>query len=386
MRTSLRVVLASAVLIGWQHILLAADVHDEALALVYCAQQREADVLKGIEWEWIVEKGKTSSYEEALQGLFDKRHSIERYKCRWLSNNGVFLYESIAQQPRRLIEDDREQRIVLTTEGSDIYLSTAKSRLHFDPTPFAGWHGDVADSQHGIPDKWGPGSIPVHGGCFGLGRIKNLLDQLSDPDCEISLEDGMTYSRIKSRVLRVRKKDSTELIYHFSDVGFALLEFEHLASGDRRSQMVVLATQKLSMDSDEVELPARAISCNRAPGDSLWSVSQITSTKATLTPAKLSEMVVPLKKNAVFILHPTGRRQAVDFVDEITAENLDVVVETLFSRSQDRAEKAQRKKLLPRAVAFGDFKNRLPLLVLFNAALLIAGIALYFRRRSNQHQ
>jgi len=304
---------------------------DDARAAVRTAQQKEYEVLKGVEWTWTVEKGKARSPDDALQGMFDDQQPIDTYHCRWLSNDGAFLYESIAQQPRRKLQEDAASRAVLTTDGSNIYLCTRNSRLEFDPAPFAGFSGAVENKQHGMHDRWGPGSIPVHGGSFGLGRIKNLLQYISDPANEIGFEEGLNFSRVKSKILRIKKKDRTELVYYFSESGLNLLQYEQFISGVRRSQMVVLETSRVSRGGTEIELPSLVMSCHYWPDDDVWNVSRMKTKNVRLAAADLSDMAIPVSHPRL-TLNPMGRVRTLDFEGTLTAANLDSVVETFFAK------------------------------------------------------
>lgn len=127
-----------------------SDAVEEARALVQISQHREDIVLKGVEWHWKVERGRSRSAEDAVKGIFDRSLPVDSYECRWLTNAGAFLYESLAQQPRRITERVPGQQIVLTTDGSDQFLATEHSHLHFDPKPFVSWSGEVENDTNGL--------------------------------------------------------------------------------------------------------------------------------------------------------------------------------------------------------------------------------------------
>ena len=370
-----------------RHSMIAADDRDDARALVHYAQHRDDVVLNGIRWRWSIKKGKCRSIGDALKGAFDENHPVDSYACRWLSNDGVYLYESIAQQERRKLGDDTGQQVLLTTDGSEVFLSTKNSRLRFDPKPFVSWHGDVQNRMHGLSEIWGPGGVPVHGGCFGMARIAVLLDRISNLDNVVTLRGGVTVTGVDSKVLRITGKDGSEEVYHFGVTGLSVLQRDHFYAGALRAQVVVLETQTLSGSSGELELPAVAVSFYRPEGQKLWSVTQMTSIEAKLEPVPLSEMVVPTE-NAVLALYPTFNRQTADFVTEISAENLDEVVETLYKNLE--RDKAHLSELNARRRGRLGPETSGPVLtyiLIFNAIALIACVLyLYYRKAKRKTQ
>ena len=359
----------------FQHSVSAAN---QALALAEHAQHREDVVLKGIRWSWTLERGKCSSVDGILNGRFVNSHPVDKYKCRWLSNNGVYLYESVAQQDIRMIADDQVQHIVSTTIGSEVYLSTKDSRLYFQPSSGSGW-GQVQNRVHGFIDAWGPPSVPVHGGSFGLGRVFTLLEDISDPEVTVAVERGVTDTGVKSKIVRITKRDGSVGIYYFGGTGLSLLQCDHVYDGVRRSGAIVINSQVVSGVDGELQLPTVAASFYKEPGGTLWDVTRMTSDEVKLEPVPLSEMVVPAK-NAVLILSPLGNMQRADFVTDISANNLTSVVEALFKRAQISSRRTGR----PESDAGGGIDRRIYYLLFFNGVLVVVACVVFYIYKRRQ--
>lgn len=360
--------------------LIAADVLDEARALIHVAQHREAEVLRGTQWRWLVEKGKCWSIENGIAGRFDKQHPVDRYKCRWLSNDNVSLYESIAQQERRALERDARQHVIVTTNGSEQFLTTRNTRLSYMPDLASEWKGVIENRAHGLSPGWGPGGIPVHGGTFGLGRIGMLLDNLIEPGNQVTLNDKVSLSGIKSRVLTINRKDGNNVDYYFSIPDFVLVQYNHRKKGKLLTQAIVIETQTGARDGkDVVQLPRVAVMLHSPASDGSWNLSRITSESLTMDPAPLAEMVVPVDTEQL-VLNPMGRRQPAQFVHEMTPKNLDEIAGKLFSdMDRDHAFRATRKKQQTR---HPEGRGRLYLLLGMNlAAAVCLGVLYVYRRR-----
>jgi len=238
--------------------------------------------------------------------------------------------------------------------------------------------------MHGFTDGWGPGSIPVYGGGFGLGRASHLLEYIAAPENKVTVGEQTTGTGVKARVLRINMKDRTELAYFFDAHNLALLQSQHFHAGQLLSQIAILKTQSRVANGEEIELPTLAVSFYKEPGEEFWNVSRMTSQDLTLTPAALSEMVVHTK-NAVFALNPMGRRQTADFVTDISPANLDSVVEGLFTNLQK--EDASRKQAsLPAPPTSQQARSRIAYLLLFNVALLAIAATAFLWKRFMRHR
>lgn len=353
------------------------SVLDNANVFVQLALHTENEVLKGIRWEWTMVKGKSQSISDALLHKFDVNYPIDKYKCRWLVNDGKYMCESIAQQDRRIIERDNSRQILLTTTGSAIALNTKKTRLQYDPKPFSTWNGIVQNEQNGLSDSWAPTTIPLYGGEISLGSIGHILDGLEVSKNKITLEDSVTEVGIHSKLLRISRNNDSEKVYHFGDSNLNLLQSDSYFKKRLISRMVVLKTQKFSISDSEIELPMESVSFYKNPGEKNWNVTYLSTNNIKLEQVPLSEMVYPMK-GAIFGLFPMGHREKLDFVNEVSVENLDNVVETLYANLEKRriAFLEMNKKKIIANKPNTMFKY----LILFNSAILLTGILFYIYR------
>ncbi len=317
---------------------LPADPLDEARALIQISQTREEVILDGVDWRWRVERGRCRSVEDALSGVFDRDQPVDSYECRWLTNDGTFLYESLAQQPQRAIENDAKQQVLATTQGSEQFLATKSTRLQFDPEAFTAWQGVVENEANGLSARWGPGGTPVHGGAFGLLRISALMDYFSDPEKVVSLDRAVSLTGVDSKVVRITQKSGNgdDAAYFFAAADHALVQREVFSKGRLNSRIVVTErrSQVRESNGEQVVIPMVSVSLSEPSSDGSWTVSRITTQEVKLKRAPLSEMVIQAD-SPVLGLNPVGRMQKATSVKEISAENLDDVVARLFADRQE---------------------------------------------------
>lgn len=357
---------------------LPADPLNEARALVQISQAREEAILDGVDWRWRVERGRCRSVEDALSGIFDRDKPVDSYECRWLTNDGTFLYESLAQQPRRTIEKDEKQQILVTTHGSDQFLATKSSRLHFDPGAFTSWQGEVENEANGLSPRWGPGGTPVHGGAFGLLRISVLMEQFADPERTVSLDKAVSITGIDSKVVRISEKNGDEGAYFFAADDLSLVQSDHSSKGRLTSRDVVTERRSEASESngEQVVIPTVSVSLSEPTPDGSWTASRITTREVKLKRVPLSEMIIQAD-SPVLGLNPSGKMQKATLVKELSAENLDAVVAKLFA---DRQEADSNLKGARRDGSTS--RSHLPEITFFACVgLAILSLILYWRAR-----
>ena len=307
------------------HDLRAAEKTEEARALVQTCLDREDRVLHGIRWEWTLQRGKCRTADDAQAGKFDREQPVDSYHCRWLSNKGTFLHESIAQQEVRTLEEDAKKRVVLTTFGTEIHLATPQSRIRVG----TGEWGSIQQQARGFTDRWGPGSVSIHSQCFGLGRPVVLLNQIDDPKYEVRTEPGTTSAGEAAEILRVSNDEGYEAVYYFRRGGGMILQKDKFYDDVLRSQAVVQESKIVGQDDSRIEIPTVCVSYHKYAGANSWSTALLTTSQVKAEQVSPVEMTVRMKNTDV-LLHPFRRRMPVTFEAELSGENLDDVVAGLY--------------------------------------------------------
>lgn len=309
---------------------------DRATEFFQKMQEREDRVLYGIRWEWTTRKGSSQSLEQALQGEFDKTLPIDQYECKWLCYRGTFLHESIAQQPVRVLEVDKEQRATVTTNDSEITLWTANSRLLYFPNGNDVWRGMVQNKAHGLMENGPAPDIPVHSGQMGMKRSLAAAKSRRDSGYEVSFEAGITDSKVKCAKLILKKDGTFTQIYYFDPRSFLLLQSETREGETLRAKMVVKGSQEIETGTQKLILPTKYIYCSRYGDQKIWSLTEYVSKKIERERVPQIEMSVSIHKNSGFSLSPLGRIQKADFVETINVQNLDDVVERLYAKEEKK--------------------------------------------------
>jgi hypothetical protein len=326
-----------------------ADVRDEARAIVVLCQQREAAVLKGIQWKWRIDKGVCKSKDDAFKGVLDPERT-ETLNCCLLSNNGDYFSESIVQT-RALIEAAPEiqkskagTKVAVSSASSEQFLVTKTSRLTFEPPR----GGILENAAHGLSKGWGAGSIPAQSCVFGSERVAVLYDWIADPANQIELEDGTGLNGMKSKILTITSQVFGKMIYHFSQPECLILQWDHHLNGALCHRMVVSKVETLAQNDDQLMLP-RSLVISYEKGRE-WHVFRMTSLEVDRQPAPLSDMIIKTEaKDVQIVLNPKGALMPLGAVNRISAENLDQIGDQLFSRLDAKIAyltEMQRQRLL----------------------------------------
>lgn len=370
-RVGLLVLTGSLFVAGYQTLLFADANRDEARALAETSQYREDLVLQGIRWYWLWERGQCQNIDDGMLGKFNDQVPVDKYECHWFSNKGTMLYESIAQQPFRKLKT--EGNVLLTTNGSESFLWTKSSRLLYAPYSIANWSGVAENREHGFATT-DPESTPVHAGGFGLGRISYLLSTVTDPQVDVTVEQGQTLHGRTARVLRYHNKDGSESVRYFDPETYCPLQIDSFTkTGSLRSRNLVSETRRLTDATGTLELPTSYLSCFKS--DDRWMLDRVTTTEVERVPVPLAEMVIPAK-DAILVMNPHGGKVSANFVTEFTAENLDSVIERMFTLlERDLARYPSGKRLDPAQGKAGG--RRIAYIIAFNAVLIAALVGWY---------
>ncbi len=361
---------ASIIFIGIPTQGLADAARDEARAMAEASQYREDQVMQGIRWHWLRERGQCQDIEDGMIAKFDDQTPIDKYECRWFSNNGTMLYELIAQQQIRKLKT--EGNAVLTTSGSESFLWTRDTHLLYTPQSLGTWRGVAENRQNGLAPL-SPGSCLVHAGGFGLGKASNLLGTVADPAVDVTVEQGQTLNGRDARVLRYHNKDGSESVRYFDPETCCPLQIDSFVSGELRSRKLVSETRRLTDATGTLELPAAYLSCFKS--DDRWMLDRVTTTSVERVPVPLSEMVIPAK-DAILVLNPQGRKVSANFVTEFSAENLDSVIERMFKlMERDLARYPAGKQVDSAQGRQGG--RRMACIIAFNAVLIAALVGWY---------
>jgi len=375
MRVGLLVLIAALFLAGDQRLLSADAIRDEARALAEASQYREDLVLQGIRWHWLWERGQCQNIDDGMAGKFDDQVPVDKYECRWLSNKGTMLYESIAQQQIRKLKT--EGNAVLTTTGTESYLVTRDTHLLYTPQSPGTWSGVAENRQHGLMPL-SPGSCPVHAGGFGLGKISFLLATVTDPNVDVTVDSGQALNGRNARVLRYHNQDGSESVRYFDPETYCPLQNDSFdKAGKLRSRDLVSQTRRLTDATGTLELPISYLSCFKS--DDRWVLDRVTTTDVARVPVPLSEMVIPAK-DAILVLNPQGRKVSANFVTEFTAENVDAVVERMFKLMERDPVQHPTGKLMDTAQGRAGGR-RTAYIIAFNAILIAALFCWYWRPR-----
>lgn len=371
LRLGLALLTGSFLIAGIPTHVSADAARDEARALAEASQLREDLVMDGIRWHWRWERGQCKSIDDGMLENFDDQTPIDNYECRWFSNKGTMLYESIAQQQIRKL--NTEGNAVLTTTGTESYLWTRDAHLLYTPQSLGSWSGVAENREHGFATT-DPESTPVHAGGFGLGRISYLLSTVTDPQVDVTVEQGQTLHGRTARVLRYHNKDGSESVRYFDPETSCPLQDDSLdKTGKLRSRKVVLETRRLTDAAGTLELPTSYLSCFKSDGR--WMLDRVTTTEVERVPVPLAEMVIPAK-DAILVMNPHGGKVSANFVTEFTAENLDSVIERMFTLlERDLARYPSGKRLDPAQGKAGG--RRIAYIIAFNAVVIAALVGWY---------
>lgn len=323
----------------------SANDRERAKSIVQKAIEREKAALQGLHWEWTRERGKSASLDDALQGKRLAGEPVDKYRHRWLSNGGVFYYASIAQQEPRVLERNKKQQVITTTEHSEVYLSTYDSRLVCQPDPIAPRIVLIESRTHNFSDRWGPHSIPVHAGQFGFGLISVLMKNVSDPAIEVSVREGETDAGAGAIILEFEKYGALHR-YYFAKDSLVVLQAERIREKRITHKTLVTATKELAGVDATLVLPVQYISCFKVSGQPNWYMTRVQTSEIRRRQVPFKEMAIPVSNTDFYLLNPDGSsanadrgKDKTDSVDEITPRNLDSLVDKLIP---NRAQSGQK--------------------------------------------
>lgn len=304
----------------------------EAERLVDRVLEREALVLKGARWEWSREIANCNSPEKAMRGQFNNTRLIDRYDCRWLTNEGNYLLETMAKQPIRPTGDAQQPNVVTTTLGSEIFLQSKESRLSYVTAS----HSQIQSRKRGLRTDRPWGGIPIHAGAFALGRIGIISDELADPANTVTVENGENRIGDRCTVVMVHGSSKSRNVYYFRTSDSLLTEVRRYVSEDLSSCYIVLKSHLVAIGDVSIELPWNFVSFSRV--DEQWRTWNCRTHVLELSPVADDEMVVDLGNVPVEVF-PYNRLQETGSIEQVSAENLDEVVEMLFSNFESRTLK-----------------------------------------------
>jgi|GEM_PF-3996866 len=308
---------------------VAADVLASAKVDLEQMQLREGLVLEGVQWEWKKETGRSATLDDAFRGEYLPDEPVDHFQCRWLCNDNRYLYESIAQQPFRIIGDDPEKQVMMTTGGSEVYLTTLKSQVLLLPDETLTLN---VMSHHAHGPMSPPGGVPVHSGRFGLGRVQSLRDRLdAAADDEVVVETGECDDGVPARILSIKDRGALNR-YYFSLHNGLLMQTEWWKDDALRGKMRVLRTMRVTRGSQSLVLPADLVSCSKPAGKKTWRVHRVTTQRLEWKPAPLDELAVELQEGTRFSVRPYGHLVSVEPTRKLTAQNLDGIVEAAYER------------------------------------------------------
>jgi hypothetical protein len=361
----------------------SAEINGRLEAILELQQNREDVLLDGFQWFWTIEIGVSSTLDEGLLGRLASHRPVDRYERRWRSSGETFLYESIAQQPARAIRGDESSRIRLETAGSKIYLWTKNSRLHFTPDHGSGLShrvlGDVQSRSYGFSEQHSPSSLPVHSGVFGLGRSRSIAQFVTGDDSRANLTRGSSDAGFDCEILQIESTVGKQS-YYFDKDHHLLVQAERWRNDELETKMVVSQTQTLQRGGETLLLPERYRYCQRDAIRNEWKVISFTSQKLKWQAAPLDQMRVRIGKGCRLGMLRTGRSEPVDFVEELTAENLDEVVSRIYSNHAERLKYGGNFTASSPNSLWGSLRT-----VLVISSLLAVGmIALFCYRRSGK--
>lgn len=352
--------------------------------IIQKAKAREKILMAGFVWEWNEQVGICREPEQAESIIFDPVFPIEAFKNTWALNSGEYFCQQIAQQPRKVLNEDSRAGVTEVTRGSNAYLFSNSARLFLDLEPFAKFSGILQHEKYGYNEMVRPYALPIHGMIFrfpvnddniGLNSETAKCAEYTDSNTGNIISKVDVYANDKERVVK------SVLIRHSGNLPLQSISYD--LDGKLARKTIILSSEVYQLGENSISLPNEIVSysCNT---DGTCYTRYLRTTKFSPTPADRSKMSLEIPVDTRFVLHSTGRLQVFDS-SEVNIENLEEVVLRHFRENEAQRKEFDTNVKMIKASDGKDISARNSatyyVIIAVNGLILSAAVFLFYKNR-----